>query len=253
MKNTIIMLLVFAISMSVTLTVNAKDVEVVFIEVEIYSIPASKELTDLDSEFKGAILEESPNTLINVGDYTTMEVGSQFSETEDNDMFNIYFKVDQAGKYFDVDFQLNNESNQRISQLKDNPLDSQLVISASINGNTKLVKIKTTKFDNKELALIFSSDKSNLITKDELAKQVAKCYLAHKRVRTDLYKNGGAEMYQELIDSLVGKSRRFKFIRNIEVRSSGTPVPASTGRGMSSLQGKRYCSSIDEKLLKINK
>jgi hypothetical protein len=252
MKNTIMMLLVFAMSMSVTLTVNAKDVEVVFIEVEIYSIPASKELTDLDSEFKGGILEESPNTLINVGDYTTMEVGSQFSETEDNDMFNIYFKVDQAGKHFDVDFQLNNESNQRISQLKDNPLDSQLVISASINGNTKLVKIKTTKFDNKELALIFSSAESNLITKDELAKQVAKCYLAHKSVRTDLYKNGGAEMYKELIDSLVGKSRRFKLLRGLDSRPPNG-ISVKHGRGMSSLQGKRYCSSIDEKLLKINK
>ena len=174
MKNTIIMLLVFAISMSVTLTVNAKDVEAVFIEVEIYSIPASIELTDLNSEFKGAMLEESPNILINVGNDATMEVGNQLSETEDGGMFKIYFKLDQAGKYFDMDFQLNNKSNQGISQLKDNPLNSPLVISASINGKTKLVKIKTTKFDNKELALIFSSAKSNLITKDELAKEVAK-------------------------------------------------------------------------------
>jgi hypothetical protein len=248
MKNTIIMLLVFAISMSVTLTVNAKDVEAVFIEVEIYSIPASIELTDLNSEFKGAMLEESPNILINVGNDATMEVGNQLSETEDGGMFKIYFKLDQAGKYFDMDFQLNNKSNQGISQLKDNPLNSPLVISASINGKTKLVKIKTTKFDNKELALIFSSAKSNLITKDELAKEVAKCYLAHEGVRTDLYKNGGAEMYKELIDSLVGKNKRFQLIRRLDPHGNG----ANT-HGMSYLQGKRYCSSIDEQLLEINK
>ena len=55
-------------------------------------------------------------------------------------------------------------------------------------------------------------------------------------------------MYKELIDSLVGKNKRFQLIRRLDPHGNG----ANT-HGMSYLQGKRYCSSIDEQLLEINK
>lgn len=169
MKNKILLLLAFVLNLSATHTVRATDIETVFIEVDIYSIPASQKLEDIDAEFKGARLEESQNVFVHVGNDARLEVGSQSDKNENNEIFIIYLKLDQTGEYFDVDFKLFNKSKQSISKLEQNPLNSPLTISASINGITKLVQIKTNKFENEALALAFSREELNVITKDELA------------------------------------------------------------------------------------
>ena len=246
MKNKVIMLFVFVVNICIALNVSAKDVEVVFIEVEIYSIPTSKDLTT-------ATLEDSSNLFLSVGSDAVVETGNQLTDIKESDLLKIYFKLDQAGEYFNVNLQLqnkSNESNQSISRLEGNPLNSPLAISASINGITKLVKIKTTKVDNKVQKTAVSATESIAITKDELAKEVANCYVAHLRFRTDFYKNGSAEIYKELIDSLAGKASRNKIINSASIRQSNNINIVGSARN-AKIEAKKYCSAIEEKLASL--
>ncbi|KGJ93498.1 hypothetical protein [Thalassotalea sp. ND16A] len=256
MKIKVIMLLVFVINISVAITVDAKDVAVVFIEVEIYSIQASKELADLETQLKGATLEESPKLIVNVGESATIKTAIQSTEIE---MIRLYLKVDQTGKYFDLDFQLNSKGNQSISRLEDNPLNSSFAVSASINDTTKIVKIKTRKFDNQALALASGSiTKGEMPTEaaESVALQVARCYEGHRRGRSDFYLSGEAEKYKWLIGELIGVDQVNRYIRigkdmgrhNLSGRGPWAGPMGKTSARMI----KENCSDIDEKLAKLN-
>jgi len=240
-------LIFLAFMLSGTFTVEAKDIEVILIKTEIYSIPASKELTNLTTQLEEASLEKSPKLIVNIGEDAKIETGAKESE-----ILSLYFKFDQTGKHFDIDFQLNSKGNQSISKLEGNPLNSSLTISASINNVTKIVKIKTQKFNNRALALASES-----ITREELATEVAYCYAAHKKLQRREFRsleenrkyyrsvksgNDESQKYISLIDYLIGSANTYKYINNATLRQEGRSLI---------IQAKRYCSQIDQKLTLI--
>ncbi len=91
------------------------------------------------------------------------------------------------------------------------------------------------------------------LTKQDLALEVAHCYVGHERAKTDIYKTGKAEELKSVITYLVGKEDVNKTIliaKRIQTNSS------SNGVGMFIPADKivaKYCTSIDEKMVLVSK
>lgn len=251
--RTVILLLV---SCAFTFTLEAKDIEVILIKSTIYTIPASKNLSSISIQSEEKQLDETANLIVSLGEDASIETGDK-----ESGIINLYFKFDEAGEYFDIDYQLKSNGNQSISKLEGNPLSSSLTISASIDNITKLVKIETEKFNNKTLALA-----SQTITREELAKEVSYCYAARKYISPKRWKVSDTYEYHKfpsklrnpnkhikyritelqayigLIDYLIGSENTYKYINQANLRQEDRNA---------TIQAKRYCSKIDEKLTLI--
>jgi len=90
------------------------------------------------------------------------------------------------------------------------------------------------------------------ITKAELSDEVAGCYIAHKRARTDFYNKGDAEIYKEIIAQLSGQDKVHRIISIAERKQKGIGFE---GGGSVNTDPKRYaskyCTEIEEKLLSL--
>jgi len=86
------------------------------------------------------------------------------------------------------------------------------------------------------------------LSKEDLAQEVAHCYVGHERAQTDIYTSGKAEELKPIISNLVGKADVNKTIliaKRIQMNST------SNGVGMFTRADKvvkKYCSSLDEKM-----
>jgi len=83
------------------------------------------------------------------------------------------------------------------------------------------------------------------LSKDELALEVAHCFVGHERAQTTIYKTGKAEELKQVIASLSSKADVNKTIL-IAKR-----IQTDTGVGMFMRADKvveKYCSSLDEKM-----
>lgn len=91
------------------------------------------------------------------------------------------------------------------------------------------------------------------LTKQDLALEVAHCYVGHERAQTDIYKTGKAEELKGIIASLDGKENVNKTIliaKRIQTNSS------SNGVGLFMRADKvvaKYCSSLDERMAMVFK
>lgn len=87
------------------------------------------------------------------------------------------------------------------------------------------------------------------LTKADLAREVAHCYVGHERAQTEIYTSGKAEQLKPIISSLIGKGDVNKTIliaKRIQMSSS------SNGVGMfirADKVVKKYCTSLDDKMM----
>jgi len=115
-----------------------------------------------------------------------------------------------------------------------------------------------------------------LTTREELAKEVSYCYIAHKslsrreqlsgrlrrepvqinaeplgskRRKSKLSRAEESQKYIELIDYLIGGDNTYKYINNARLRSESRNYFMVGTSAV--IQAKRYCSQIDEKLALI--
>ncbi len=89
------------------------------------------------------------------------------------------------------------------------------------------------------------------VDKQELAQEVAHCYVGHERAQTPLYKSGEAEQLKDIIGDLVGTGDINKMVqianRIQRNRSTGTPGVYAPNKSPEKVM-KKYCTSLDEKL-----
>ncbi len=93
------------------------------------------------------------------------------------------------------------------------------------------------------------------LSKEDLAQEVAHCYVGHQRAASDDYKSGKAEQLKVVIGDLVGGGDVNKMIQIADriqrQRSTGTPgayAPTKSGKKVM----KKYCPSLDAKLAKVS-
>ena len=106
------------------------------------------------------------------------------------------------------------------------------------------------------LSAVFSMSAMAELSKEDLAQEVAHCYVGHQRAASDDYKSGKAEHLKVVIGDLVGTGDINKMIQIADriqrQRSTGTPgafTPTKSGKKVM----KKYCTSLDEKLAKVTK
>jgi hypothetical protein len=86
---------------------------------------------------------------------------------------------------------------------------------------------------------------------EELAQEIAHCYVAHEREQTHVFTSGEAEKMKVLINDLVGKESGDQKIliankaRDLAQDKVGIPVVISSI--------KKYCKSLDKRLASYNK
>ena len=131
-------------------TLQAKETEVILIEAEIYTLEQSKEMGNLNSQLKEAVLEHSPKMLAEIGKDATIEIGDQTHDGKDLDMIKLYIQSDEKKDSYNLDFQLISKDEQSVSRIDNTSFNSTLTFSASINGSVKIAKIKTKKYKNKK-------------------------------------------------------------------------------------------------------
>ncbi len=95
-------------------------------------------------------------------------------------------------------------------------------------------------------ASAFAATQVSTITKAELAKEVAHCYVAHERFKSEMYKTGKAEVYKELVATLAGDENKNKVINNAWQWQANSSASGSILT--SKKAGMKYCSAIEEKL-----
>ncbi len=105
------------------------------------------------------------------------------------------------------------------------------------------------------LTVVISTAAMAELTKEDLAQEVAHCYVGHQRAASDDYKSGKAEHLKVVIGDLVGTGDVNKMIQIADriqrQRSTGTPgayAPTKSGKKVM----KKYCPSIDAKLAKVS-
>ncbi|TPH12259.1 hypothetical protein [Litorilituus lipolyticus] len=97
----------------------------------------------------------------------------------------------------------------------------------------------------------YAKNDSQEITKAELSDEVAGCYIAHKRARTDFYNKGDAEIYKEIIAQLSGKQNVNKIINIAARKQTGAPALEGSLGINPKIYASKYCTEIEEKLLSL--
>lgn len=108
------------------------------------------------------------------------------------------------------------------------------------------------------IILLSCSSSAFAMTEDEIAQEVAYCYAAHKNAQTEFYLNNSTDKYLELIDNLVGNDEARKKLNLADNKIKGNNLYSSydfasrVGRpNFDKAYAKKYCSSIDQKLIKL--
>lgn len=87
-------------------------------------------------------------------------------------------------------------------------------------------------------------------SKEELAQEVAHCYVANQRGNTALFKSGEAEKMRSVIADLVGSDNINK---TIQVADRIQRANGQAGNGFVHKDIKKYCRPFDEMLIDKNK
>ena len=105
------------------------------------------------------------------------------------------------------------------------------------------------------LSTVFSTGAMAELSKEDLAQEVAHCYVGHQRAASDDYKSGKAEQLKVVIGDLVGTGDVNKVIQIADriqrQRSIGTPGMNTMGKSGKKVM-KKYCPSLDAKLAKVS-
>lgn len=89
------------------------------------------------------------------------------------------------------------------------------------------------------------------LTKEDLAQEVAHCYVGHERASSDDFKSGKSEQLKDVIGNLVGPGEVNKLVqiadriqRNRKISIPGAYAPNKSAEKVMT----KYCTDIDEKL-----
>ena len=88
-------------------------------------------------------------------------------------------------------------------------------------------------------------------SKDELAQEIADCYVAHERAQTHMYTSGRAEKMKVLINKLVGNDiakQKIQTANDMRTQQKDRPLEYVI---IGSIQ--KYCSKLDQRLAKYKK
>ena len=83
-------------------------------------------------------------------------------------------------------------------------------------------------------------------SKEELAQQVAHCYVANQRGNTALFKSGDAEKMRVIISDLVGSNNINK---TIQIAARIQSQNGKAGNGFVHKDIKKFCRPLDEVLI----
>jgi len=250
-KATLIYMLLLCISNAATAVTNKN--EPIYIEAELYSVPTIKEQADINSQLKAATLEQSTKTIAYVDEEITIKLNTTSINVDKGEQVTLYLTFNETSDSFNLDVKLDEQS---ISSLKDTPLNNNMNISAPIKGTTKILKIKSQKFNNAQHALAnisLPTEKDPAIDmkekKEDLADAVALCFIAHNAGKRSLPEGDESVKYLRLLAALIGKDKVADKIRvaTQNQKSSNSYHRFSRARVL----GNKYCSAIDQKLLKI--
>lgn len=87
------------------------------------------------------------------------------------------------------------------------------------------------------------------LSQEDLALEVAHCYVGHERAQTDIYKTAKAEELKQVIADLIGKTEVNKTIliaKRIQTNSSSNGVSLFI---RADKVVAKYCTSLDEKMV----
>ncbi|NMP16704.1 hypothetical protein [Thalassotalea sp. Y01] len=97
-----------------------------------------------------------------------------------------------------------------------------------------------------------AEDKEAAPSKEDVAEQVARCYVAHQKAQSDFFKAGEAESYKPLMAELIGKDEVRVTLNRADSRFMKLVFDSeSSNQNVGKMEIESQCGDIDQQLEKL--